>query len=160
MKTVEDAVVQENGVWREHGYNAMAWVLGLIDYCSLVNGKLSLNPVDMEFYGVSNEWQIVCTRKQFEEKAEELGYSEKLDDVEPQSWVLWEGEKLWYVGNDSNGNPVVTDNQHFYTARRRDLKPCNTEGIGKRYLENNNLPVTEDTVRLLAYLVDENKLAL
>lgn len=73
MKTVEDAVRQENGVWRHDDYNAMAFRVGDIDYCSIVDGLLSFDAFNKPLDKMSSSWQLVCTSEQFEEKAKEMG---------------------------------------------------------------------------------------
>ena len=78
MKTVEDAVKQENGVWRKaNKCNAMAWLFGKIDYV-WINDKDNLFD---EKYGniLISAWQLVCTREQFEAEAKRLGYRKELN---------------------------------------------------------------------------------
>ena len=78
MKTVEDAVRQENGIWFDETANAMAWFLGNIDYAfqdknGLVHYSREMNDP------MNDEWQFVCTREQFEAEAERLGYRRELN---------------------------------------------------------------------------------
>ena len=75
MKTVEDAVKQENGVWAEDGFNAMARISGRIDYMRVdENGVLHYTEIGEPDNPASSDWKIVCTREEFEYKAREMGY--------------------------------------------------------------------------------------
>ena len=83
MKTVEDAVRQEDGVWRYDGYNAMAWQCGSIDYLSLDDcGVLHYTDVDELNDPVVEAWHLVCTREEFETKAKEIGYVANESDAD------------------------------------------------------------------------------
>lgn len=81
MKTVEDAVRQEDGVWAYCVYNAMAYRGDLIDYwvCD-ADGDLRSGTVYNAGILAPEGWQLVCTREEFEEKAKEMGYG--VDDSE------------------------------------------------------------------------------
>ena len=90
MKTVEDAVKQEKGVWDEDAFNVMAWISGGVDYLRLdSNGVLHYTEIGDPDNPASSDWKIVCTREEFEYKAREMGYvmddSDKLAANQPES---------------------------------------------------------------------------
>lgn len=84
MKTVEDAVRQENGVWLYDERNAMARLCGDINYISLDDcGVLHCADADELNAPATEAWRLVCTREEFEAKAKEMGYgaNESDDDM-------------------------------------------------------------------------------
>ena len=83
MKTVEDAVRQENGVWLYDERNAMAWLCGDINYLSLDDcGVLHCADVDELNAPATEGWRLVCTREEFEAKAKEMGHVCDESDVD------------------------------------------------------------------------------
>ena len=78
MKTVEDAVRQENGAWKYDQYNAMAWFwdYGDITYLRIDGqGVLHHTHAGLPDDPTSKIWQLICTRNEFEAKAYEMGYT-------------------------------------------------------------------------------------
>ena len=106
MKTVEDAVRQENGVWDdEMEGNIMIWKSGDIDYAH------DRNPVDIAY--LESGWQLVCTREQFEAEAERLRGKPKWDDDSKEYDWLWQNaDGGWMFGN---GRKPITEATFFLT---------------------------------------------
>ena len=114
MKTVEDAVQQERGVWGDDEYNIMIWKSDDIDYAN------DRDPIDISY--IEGDWQLVCTREQFEAEARRLGYRKELN---PPTYTSGEDDPVNHPTHYTSGEIECID------AIRAALTPEEFRGFCK-----------------------------
>lgn len=76
-KTIQDAVIQEDGVWGKTNtegreVNVMAWLTGSIDYLYLSRDGVLYH--ERGGHIALSRWQIICNQKEFQAEAQKMGY--------------------------------------------------------------------------------------